>query len=114
MIRNFEKITCNLTEEELQIAQSVMKGLKKFIGKPNAIAGSKMCSGFNNNTDHRMEGVKLRKIINHLRNQGEPICSSSKGYFYPANVQEIKDTCISIQQRVDSQIQVINQLSNHI
>ena len=63
MIRNFEKITCNLTEEELQ---------------------------------------------------GEPICSSSKGYFYPANVQEIKDTCISIQQRVDSQIQVINQLSNHI
>ena len=71
MIRNFEKITCNLTEEELQIAQSVMKGLKKFIGKPNAIA-------------------------------------------YPANVQEIKDTCISIQQRVDSQIQVINQLSNHI
>jgi hypothetical protein len=114
MLRNFENETCNLSEDELKIAQSVMNGLKKYVGKSNAIAGTKICSGFNNNTDFKLQTVRLRKIINYLRNQGEPICSSSKGYFMPSNKQEIKDTCISIQQRIDSQVQIINELSKHI
>ena len=114
MLRNFEKETGNLSDEELKMAEKVSNGLKKYVGKSNAISGTKICSGFNNNTDHRIQSVRLRKIINHLRNEGEPICSCSKGYFYPSNNQELLDTCISIQQRVDSQIQVINQLSKHI
>jgi len=114
MIRNFKEETKVLTSEELQIAQQVMSGLKKYVGKESAISGSKICSGFHNNTRFKMKGARLRKIINHLRNQGEPICSSSKGYFYPSDSKEISDTCISIQQRIDSQVQVINQLSKHI
>jgi len=114
MLKNFEDETCNLSEEELQIAQSVMYGLKKYIGKSNAIAGSKICSGFNKNTKFRLQGVRLRKIINHLRNQGEPICSSSKGYFYPENRHELQDTITSIAQRIDSQLQILNQLKKHL
>lgn len=114
MLKNFEDETCNLSEEELQIAQSVMKGLKKYVGKPNAIAGSKICSGFNKNTKFKLQGVRLRKIINHLRNQGEPICSSSVGYYYPANKQELQDTITSIAQRIDSQLQILNQLKKHL
>lgn len=114
MLRNFEEETCNLSDDELKIAQSVMKGLKKYVGKPNAIAGSKICSGFHNNTKFKLQGVRLRKIINHLRNQGEPICSSSKGYYYPASKKEIIDTCISLQQRIDSQTKIIQQLSQSI
>jgi len=114
MLRNFEDNTHNLSDEELQIAQAVMKGLKKYIGKSNAISGSKICSGFNNNTKFKLQGVRLRKIINHLRNQGEPICSSSKGYFYPATNKELLDTVVSISQRIDSQLQILNQLKKHL
>mgnify|MGYP003664095300 CR=1 FL=1 len=114
MLKNFEEETCNLSDDELKIAQAVMKGLKKYVGKSNAIAGSKICSGFHNNTKFKLQGVRLRKIINHLRNEGEPICSSSKGYFYPANNQELLDTCISIGQRIDSQLQILNQLKKHL
>ncbi len=114
MLKNFEDNTHDLNEEELQIAHSVMKGLKKYIGKSNAIAGSKICSGFNNNTKFKLQGVRLRKIINHLRNQGEPICSSSKGYFYPDNNKELQDTITSIAQRIDSQLQILNELKKHL
>lgn len=114
MIRNFEDLTANLNDDDKNIARIVKAGLKKYKGKSNAIAGSKICSGFHSNTKIKITPVKLRKIINYLRNEGEPICSSSKGYFYPICQQEIKDTCISIQQRIDSQAQVINQLSQHI
>ena len=114
MLRNFNEETCNLSDDELKIAQAVMKGLKKYVGKANAMTGTKICFGFNTYTKFKLQGVRLRKIINHLRNEGEPICSSSKGYYYPASNKEITDTCISIQQRIDSQVQIINQLTKHI
>ncbi len=114
MIKNFEEQTSKLTDQELNIADIVRKSLTKYKGKSYAIAGSKICSGFNNNTEFRLTGVRLRKIINYLRNEGEPICSTSKGYFYPENIQEIKDTCISLQQRIDSQTEIINQLKKHL
>ena len=114
MLKNFEDETGDLSDEELQIAQSVKKGLKKYIGKSHAITGSKICSGFNNRTKHRLQGVRLRKIINYLRNQGEPICSSSNGYYYPANKKELQDTCTSLAQRIDSQLQILNQLKKHL
>lgn len=114
MLKNFEDETCNLSEEELQIAQSVMKGLKKYVGKPNAKSGTTICSAYTMHTKFKLQGVRLRKIINHLRNKGEPICSSSKGYFYPANKQELQDTITSIAQRIDSQLQVLNQLKKHL
>jgi len=106
MLRNFNEETCNLSDDELKIAQAVMKGLKKYVGKANAMTDTY--------TKFKLQGVRLRKIINHLRNEGEPICSSSKGYYYPASNKEITDTCISIQQRIDSQVQIINQLTKHI
>jgi len=114
MIRNFDDYTPNLNDEDLKVAGIVKVGLQKYIGKDRAIPGSKICAGFRINSSIKISSVKLRKIINYLRNQGEPICSSSKGYFYPSNSKEIKDTCISIQQRVDSQLQVIHELSKHI
>tara|TARA_R110000824_G_scaffold244981_1_gene433981 strand:+ start:302 stop:670 length:369 start_codon:yes stop_codon:yes gene_type:complete len=114
MIRNFEDITHNLSDEELQIAQSVKNGLKKYVGKPNAKSGTTICSAYTKNTKHKLNGVRLRKIINFLRNQGEPICSNSKGYFYPANKQELLDTVVSIGQRIDSQLQILNQLKKHL
>lgn len=114
MIKNFEEQTSKLTDQELNIADIVRKSLTKYKGKSYAIAGSKICSGFNNNTDFRLTGVRLRKIMNYLRNQGEPICSTSKGYFYPEDNQEILDTITSLQQRIDSQKQIINQLKKHL
>lgn len=114
MLKNFEDNTHNLSAEELQIAQSVKHGLKKYIGKSNAKSGTTICSAYTMHTKHKLNGVRLRKIINHLRNQGEPICSSSKGYYYPGNKKELLDTIKSISQRIESQLQVINQLKKHL
>ena len=74
MLKNFEDNTHNLSEEELQIAQSVKNGLKKYIGKSNAKSGTTI----------------------------------------PGNKKELLDTIKSISQRIDSQLQVINQLKKHL
>ena len=87
MIRNFEEETCNLSDDELKIAQAVMKGLKKYVGKSNAIAGSKICSGFHNNTKFKLQGVRLRKIINHLRNKVNQYVQIQKDIFIQQTIK---------------------------
>ena len=96
MLKNFEDETCNLSEEELQIAQSVMKGLKKYVGKPNAKSGTTICSAYTMHTKFKLQGVRLRKIINHLRNKGEPFCSSSKGYFIQQTNKNFKTQSLQL------------------
>ena len=114
MLKNFEYKTHNLSDEEIKITIGLNIGLKRFVGKKNAIPGSKICESYNTKTEHKMTGVRLRKMINYLRNKGKPICSSSVGYYYPADKKELQDTITSMAQRIDSQLQVINQLKKHL
>ena len=48
----------------------------------------------------KIKGSEVRTIVNDLRCQGVPICSSSKGYFYAASKDEIEKTLNHLNSRV--------------
>ena len=114
MIKNFEEQTKDLNKKELELASIIQTCLNNYAGKNNAVTGSKICNAINTKTQYTLTGVRLRKIINYLRNDGNPICSTSKGYYMPTSPQDVIDTINSIAHRVDSQLNIIKQLRKHL
>ena len=47
-----------------------------------------------------MNGRTIRRIISHLRQTGNPICSSSKGYYYARTQNEVNDTVSHLNELV--------------
>ena len=48
----------------------------------------------------RIRGSELRRMINHLRADGIPICSTDKGYFYAETNEELERTIRQLQSRI--------------
>jgi len=57
-------------------------------------------------------GVRLRKIIHYIRvkNLISGLCSNSKGYYVAKDIKELEDNNKSLQQRIASQIDILNAL----
>ena len=106
MLKGFEKITIDLSKDELALVPTVVKGLQSKQGKEMAISGTKICQALN------IKKVRLRKIINHIRitNQLPALCSCSTGYFVAKNIYEMQDYIISLKQRIKAQVDVLNSL----
>jgi hypothetical protein len=106
MLRGFEKLTDELTDDELKKVPSIVKGIGKRIGKKNAVTSKIICDKMN------LIGVRLRKIIHFIRvnNLLYGLCSNSKGYYVAKNIQELEDNNKSLQQRIASQIEILNAL----
>ena len=106
MIKGFEKLTDELTDDELKKVPSIVKGIGKRIGKENAVTSNIICDKMN------LIGVRLRKIIHFIRinNLVSGLCSNSKGYYIAKNIKELEDNNKSLQQRIASQIEVLNSL----
>ena len=106
MLKGFEKLTNELTDDELKKVPRIVSGLSKRIGKDNAVTSQIICD--------KMEliGVRLRKIIHFIRvnNLLSGLCSNSKGYYVAKNIKELEDNNKSLQQRIASQIEVLNSL----
>tara|TARA_R100000655_G_scaffold91646_1_gene132484 strand:- start:4458 stop:4829 length:372 start_codon:yes stop_codon:yes gene_type:complete len=106
MLRGFEKITVELTDDELKKVPTIVKGIQKRIGKENAVTSKIICDKMN------LIGVRLRKIIHYIRvkNLISGLCSNSKGYYVAKNIKELEDNNKSLQQRIASQIDILNAL----
>ena len=61
MLKGFEKLTDELTDDELKKVPSIVKGIGKRIGKENAVTSKIICDKMN------LIGVRLRKIIHFIR-----------------------------------------------
>lgn len=48
----------------------------------------------------RIRGPDLRRIVNRLRGDGVPICSTDKGYFYANTEQELLHTIRQLRSRI--------------
>ena len=109
MITNFEGFTYELTEYERKILQPrIVKGLSVRIGKDKAITNSAMCKALSDK-GYDISEPRLRKIIHSIRIQGliPLLLSTSKGYFVADNDEQIKNWCESMQQRINSQAQIL-------
>lgn len=106
MIKGFQDITFELTQDELKKVPSIIKGLSNKKGKANAITGAKICEAMN------LSGARLRKIISYIRVNDLilGLCSSQCGYYIADNINEIEDCIISLRQRIATQVKVLNSL----
>lgn len=121
MIRGFEKITADLSDQEIrEILPFVIGGLKNKTGKGNAITGSEIVRKTNSffrdhSINYKLSGVRLRKMINYIRIRGLLIslCSTSKGYFI-GNKMELEECIESQLQRIRAQQSVVDSLERDL
>ena len=71
----------------------------------NAINARDLCTAFNLNSRH------LRIIIGGLRKDGVPICSSSQGYWYSTDPEDIEKTIRRLEGQVINMNSVITGLT---
>ena len=106
MINDFEDITYELTEDELNKVPLIIKGIGQRMGKDMAVSGTLICKKMN------LKGARLRKIINYIRvnNLHYGLCSCGKGYYTAHTLKEIEGCITSLRQRIASQVKVLNAL----
>ena len=66
----------------------------EHIGRKKAITSKEIENAF------QCKGTEVRKIVNELRSNGVPICSSPIGYYYAETKSEIKDTLAHLESRI--------------
>lgn len=115
MIKNFEEITCPLTEEELSLVKVLVAGFRNR-DKDNPIKAPQIIAAINKdrtkyNLSQKFTGPRLRKIANYIRANGIiPLIATSKGYYCSNDWQEIGDQIYSMQQRADAILRAANGL----
>lgn len=106
MIKGFEHITFELTKDEMELLPTIIRGLTKKKGKTNAVTSTKICEAL------KIDAPRLRKMISYIRVNDLifGLCSSSNGYYIAENLNELEDCCISLKQRIATQVKVLNSL----
>lgn len=112
-IYKFEDITFEITDKEVEEANFLAERWnvdphKHEHKNASSLVGSFKEGGF------PMNEVRLRKIINFIRlnNLIIGLCSDSKGYYIARNANELKDTLISLKDRLLMQTATYKTLLN--
>ena len=106
MLKGYEHITYELTDEEKQILPTIIKGLINRKGKQNAVSSL---------TIQKKLGItrpRIRKIIGHIRTNDLifGLCSTGTAYYVAENIQELEECMISLKQRIYTQIKTLHHL----
>jgi len=107
MITNFEQVTFELTNEEMEILPLVMHGFRQY-KKNNPIKAELIVSRMNqflNNRGYkiRLTQPRLRKLVNYIRSNGLlPLIATSHGYFTSDCKETIIEQIKSLQERANS------------
>lgn len=113
MIKGFEEQTQPLTDYERETLLPLIRlGLSTKIGKAKSIAGSEIIRKMNA-AGYKLDGPRLRKIINHIRSN-DMLCglvSTSKGYYVATNAREIDEYISSLYGRANAIQDIINALT---
>lgn len=103
MITGFEEITEPLTPQELEMVPGMAAALATRVGKSNAISAAQITARYAER-GIKMEGPRIRKIINHIRRNGmvSLLIATSRGYYVASSAAEAKDYIKSLEQRRDA------------
>ena len=104
MITTFETQTKPLNEYERETLLPIMvRCLAKHIGKSCAISNAQMCEKMAL-YGYQIGEVRVRKIINHIRNNGlvECLIATGKGYYVTESIQEMEAYIESVKNREDA------------
>lgn len=106
MLKGYESITYELTNEEKELLPIIVKGLLNKKGKENAVSGTKIQKALN------LSGARLRKIIGYIRTNDLifGLCSTKSGYYVANTITELEDCMISLKQRIYTQMKTLHSL----
>lgn len=113
MLKNFEDITYDLTDEEKELADLIMWGLSTKT-KDNPIKGADICKKLNEK-GYNITEARLRKITNMIRSLGKlPIIATSRGYYCSYDREEIESQIQSLMERANAIIKSAEGLKKFI
>jgi hypothetical protein len=104
MIQGFETQTAELDNYEKRVLLPiVIKGLQSHVGEKRAVKNARIvyalgCRQFG---AYKIDEVRVRKLINHIRLNGliPGLCATSKGYFIAENETELSKFIESLEGR---------------
>lgn len=100
MLKNFEKITVELTAQEIEYVEFLGQWFMANQGKKNTLKNSDIASLINRMFEKKISEPRVRKVVQFLRTNGLPnLIATSNGYFYSENIEEIESWVISLKQR---------------
>jgi hypothetical protein len=100
MLKNFEKITVELTPIELEYVEFLGQWFMANQGKKNTLKNGDIANLINRMFSKNIPEPRVRKIVQFLRTNGLPnIIATSNGYFYSEDTKEIEAWIISLKQR---------------
>ena len=104
MLKGYENITYELTDEELKLVEPIIKGLEVRIGKETAVTNKEIQKAMN------LSSARVHKIIQYIRinNLLNGICSSGNGYFIAKDIEELDECLISLRQRIYTQMKTLH------
>ena len=77
------------------VDKALCEHLKKYHrGQESAASSKELEAAFH------IKGAELRRAVNRLRCDGQPICSNENGYFYAARQSEIRATVAQLTGRI--------------
>lgn len=101
MITNFEKITYDLTSDELAMLHTLIRGFKAH-GKDNPIKEPQIIAALKKKGS-KLTGPRLRKLCNYIRsNSLIPLIATSKGYYTSYDREEIRRQVQSLYDRANA------------
>lgn len=115
MITNFENITHELSDIELEMLPLMVNGFKRYT-KQYPIKEPEIVARFNsNNPKTKLNGARLRKLVNHIRCHSMlPLIATSKGYYLSDDIAEIKNQIMSLRERANSINRCADGLLNYL
>lgn len=104
MIKGFEEFTPDVTPEDIKVITIIVTGLRKKIGKENAITNQKIRQAMNEKFGVILTDATMRKYIQYIRIHRlvDKLCASSNGYYVAANEHEFNEYIASLRQRTRS------------
>lgn len=94
MIQGFTEQTEPLTEYEVEtLLPQLVRGLRTKIGKSMSVTNKAIIDGMKRNLGLSISDARVRKLINHIRNNDLVPCliATSQGYYIAESEQELKD-----------------------
>lgn len=105
MVTNFEEITKELSQEDYQLLQQLIRCFEAH-DKNNPIKAPKIVLGINNANPflkRKFTEVKLRKLVNFIRSKGMiGLIATSDGYYSTKDIAEIKLQIKSLEERASA------------
>lgn len=107
MITNFEEITQELSDVEMEVLPLVISGFRNHkeddpIKAPDIVKSLDRYF-YLKDIDVRMTEVRLRKFVNYIRTKSLlPLIATSKGYFVTEDPQVLRKQIRSLHERANS------------